>query len=117
MIDITQEMQDGFQDVLNPSHEFVLMVNTLADIFAYKNKMYGNFYANADEDDTVAIFEQYMMIKRKFSRLANYAKRRITGEKLPLEQVLDTMIDLSIYSIMGMMLVLNRMEKANAKPE
>lgn len=84
-------------------------------IFYQKDGKYGNFLDNADSEEKVALFEHYIMVKRKYSRLATYSKARLKGEELPLDGVLDTYLDLAIYSAMGVLLVLTLMEKLDEK--
>jgi len=89
--------------------EFMEMAKELSEQFYKKNKDYNDSYFNQGiegfgVDKILAKVDFYVQIKRKFSRLAGFAERRLLGSKekslVDDETEEDTIKDLSIYCIM-----------------
>lgn len=86
-------------------------------VFSEKSKAYGNHLAARDPDDSIALFEAYSEINRKYIRLNKFARDKLKGEDRQMIDVADTLLDLMIYSAMALQLVLTRQEKKDAEAD
>ena len=107
-----EQLEFDLKDV-NP--EFVAIVEKLISVHAGKSLLYGDYIDNRDEKDSVAIFEHYNDIKRKFIRVENFYTRTVIGEQVDIKELIDTYTDLAVYSILGLQLIFHIMEKDNAQ--
>lgn len=89
--------------------EFKKICEDLAKLFYKKNKDYGDSYFSKEQegypvDKILSKVDFYVQIKRKFSRLAAFAEKRLNGENsenlVADETEKDTVQDIMIYCVM-----------------
>lgn len=89
--------------------EFLKIAEELAEQFYKKNKDYGDAYFKSKEfsfeiDKKLDNVDFYVQLRRKFARLANFAEKRLNGDKtenLVIDETEDdTIKDIAIYCIM-----------------
>jgi len=92
--------------------EFEKVCKGMAELFDKKNRDYGDSYFEEKEaefpiDRTLERIDFYVQIKRKFSRLASFAEKRLKGEEakslIDDETEEDTIMDTGIYCIMELL--------------
>jgi hypothetical protein len=88
--------------------EFEQIQKELLELFSKKNKHYGNDYFEGDYKDA----ERWMTIRRKIARLQAYYSG-ISRESLPDETLIDTWMDMAVYSIMELMILKKELKGGN----
>ena len=104
-------MKDKFEE---RDKQFEEICKILKEQFAKKNRDYGDSYFSKDGsvgypvDRILSSVDFYVQIKRKVSRLASFAEKRLKGKAKEIlvndETEEDTIKDLAIYAIMELML-------------
>lgn len=88
------------------SAEFIAIQDTLAKIHAGKGVLYGDYVkTRSQEPKNFALLSLFFDIKRKYVRFENMAKMIASGEKLSHDEIIDTLSDLAVYGVMGLMLM------------
>lgn len=99
---------------LKRKQNFLKIANELAEQFYKKNKDYGDSYFNINKDGfpidkILSKVDFYVQLRRKFSRLANFAERKLKDEKVKNsvndETEEDTIRDIAIYCIMELIIL------------
>lgn len=90
--------------------EFGAILGALAAIRSGKEVLYGDYIVTHGSSPT-ALIEHYCDVKRKFVRAQGFMERRMRGEQIALEELVDTYSDLAVYSALGIKLLLHLMAK------
>jgi hypothetical protein len=92
--------------------QFLDIAKELAELFNKKNIDYNDNYFNIETegfniDKRLAKIDLYLQLRRKFSRLAGFAERRLFKEKIKNnvadENEEDTIKDICIYCLMELL--------------
>jgi hypothetical protein len=91
---------------------FFSVMLALGEIHSAKSKLYGDYMeTHGSEPELMALTQHFCDIKRKFVRAENYIRLRNEGDKIPLDDLLDTYADLAVYGIMGLELIFHILER------
>lgn len=91
---------------------FMRIAEELSETFYKKNKDYGDSYFKVGQDGfpidrQLAKLDFYIQLRRKFSRLADFALRKYQGEEAQAlvddETEDDTIRDIAVYCVMELM--------------
>lgn len=92
--------------------KFFSLALALGEIHSAKGKLYGNYIeTHGSEPELMSLTQHFCDIKRKFVRAENYIRLRNEGDKIPLDDLLDTYSDLAVYGIMGLELIFHILER------
>ncbi len=89
--------------------DFLEVSEKLSELFDKKNRDYNDSYFNVKEegfgiDKKLSSIDFYLQLRRKFSRLASFAEKRLINESINNqvadETEEDTIRDVAIYCIM-----------------
>ena len=94
---------------------FYLKQRKMQDLFQYKihwqkytlARAYcmGTMKTRSQEPENFALLSLFFDVKRKYVRFENMAKMIASGEKLSHDEIIDTLSDLAVYGVMGLMLM------------
>lgn len=88
------------------NQDFKSIQETLAKINAGKGVLYGDYIeTRSKEPENFALLSLFFDVKRKYVRFENAAKMISEGEQLSHAEIIDTLSDLAVYSVMGLMLM------------
>lgn len=100
--------------------EFLKIAEELAELFNKKNIDYNDNFFNLETqgfpiDKKLSEIDLYLQLRRKFSRLAGFAEKKLEGKKfinnVADETEQDTVKDIAVYCIM--FLIKGRMKGGN----
>ena len=96
--------------VINP--EFEKILEAMLWIHTGKSIQYGDYIKTHGSDPIdFCLMEHYADVKRKFVRADNFLRQKLSGGKIPIEELLDTYTDLAVYGALGVQLVMHLMER------
>lgn len=88
--------------------QFEFILEALGTIHRGKEALYGNYLeTHGDEPTNFALVQHFCDLKRKYVRAETFVKKRLDGQHISLEEMLDTYADLAVYGAMGVQLVLH----------
>ena len=93
------------------------VLETMLTIHTGKQVLYGDYQEkHGDEPRLFSLMLIYSDIKRKFTRIENYMLAAAAGKTtIPVEELLDTYMDIAVYGAMGVELIQNMLEKERGK--
>lgn len=92
--------------------DFEMIIETLKEIHRAKGVLYGNYIeTHGCDPELLALTEHYADVKRKFVRADNYMKQRHNGKDLSPTLLIDTYMDMAVYSILGIQLAMEKAER------
>jgi hypothetical protein len=99
-------LSDGILLKSKKNANFLAIQDALALIHAGKGVLYGDYVkTRSEEPENFALLSLFFDIKRKYVRFENMAKMIASGEKLSHDEIIDTLSDLAVYGVMGLMLM------------
>ena len=97
-----------------PDQIFDTIMAAASAIHQGKEVLYGDYLKTHGSDPVnFSLMAHYADIKRKFVRIEHFVKARLDGSTIPLHEHLDSMMDICVYSAIGVQLILHYMEKEN----
>jgi hypothetical protein len=90
--------------------EFSGILEALEAIHRGKEVLYGN-YLETHGNSPTALVEHFADVKRKWVRYQNFVAKRMGGDKMDYHELMDTLSDMAVYSVMGIQLVRLLIEK------
>ena len=101
---LPKDIADGKDDLL-----FDEILRAMRDVHRGKENIYGNYLETHDDEEIATrLLQHFFDVKRKYIRASNFlAKNPMNLDKIDCTQLLDTYMDLAIYSVMGVQLLLH----------
>lgn len=82
------------------------IADILKDIHKGKEVLYGDYLiTHGSDSDKLFLLQHFCDLKRKYVRYENYSKRVLENKDVDIYELLDTLSDLAVYSIMGLQMV------------
>lgn len=98
--------------------DFEAITDVLKDIHAGKSVLYGDYMKTHGADsENWGIIQHFLDLKRKYVRAENFVDRKVNGEDIELEEMLDTYSDMAVYSIMGVQIIFKYIKERDEKDE
>lgn len=109
---LSKEMIEKGRDDLR----FINVMQAMEQIHKGKEVLYGNYLETHGRDpELFALMEHFADLKRKYIRAETFIKKRADGDDIPLLELLDTYMDMSVYAAMGVDLIRHLMERVEPK--